>query len=208
MGRLSRHASAEVVTFGAQGRVSFRSVATCCTPVESATNGFLHRDHGSEDLSSRHPHVVRHAGEHGRIHEETLRQTNSATSADHRRRAFLAGEIEIAEHSVELRLRNERASSSCRVEWITRWPSRDRRTHRLHERVVVLPRDQHPGLGGARLTGVADRQGHEALQRVGDVGVVEHDGRRLPAQLEAYPGHVRSSGGHDPAAGGRRPCCR
>ena len=69
--------------------------------------------------------------------------------------------------------------------------------------VVPRPRQQHPGGVGAALAGVhARRDAHHAAQR--EVGVLEHDGRRLAAEFEEEALHRRRALLHDPLADDRR----
>src|SRR2546430_2043977 len=62
-----------------------------------------------------------------------------------------------------------------------------------------LVRDQ-PAAGGADLPLVAERRPERALERGVEVGVVEHDVRRLAAELERQPLEVPGGGALDLAA--------
>ena len=142
----------------------------------------LHRDDRPEDLALHDLGVLRDVGDDRRLDEEAAVADRRAAGHDGR----LAVEpLEEAEHALLLLLRDHRAH----VDVVAVGRVAD--LHRLDDALglrehVVVDRlaDQNPGRRGAVLAGVpvaAD------LDRLGDllrVGVVEHDHRRLAAELE------------------------
>jgi hypothetical protein len=69
--------------------------------------------------------------------------------------------------------------------------------HRVDDRVVLVPRDQDPCLGGTHLTVVLQTGVEQLGHHGGEVGVVEDDPRRLAAELERAPLEMLATGGPD-----------
>ena len=67
----------------------------------------------------------------------------------------------------------------------------------LEELVVDGALDQDARPGAAVLAGVAEHRHRRIGGRLLDVGVGEHDGRRLAAELERHPGDVVGGGLED-----------
>ena len=59
-------------------------------------------------------------------------------------------------------------------------------------------------MGAADLAGQVHGPAHQCRDEAGHVGVVEDDGRRLPAELERDPLDLLAAQAHDPLSGRRR----
>ena len=141
----------------------------------------LHGDDRAEDLLLDDLVVLGDVGDDGRLHEEAAVAVRPA--AGQHGRALRA--LEEAEHAVLLVLRDHRAHLDLvAVGRVADLERLDGRHERLEQRVVDLRAGEDARAGGAvlarvRVAGDLDPFGDRCR-----VGVVEHDHRRLAAELE------------------------
>ncbi len=143
-------------------------------------------DDGTEDLLLRDAHVVLHAREHGRRDEEALRQRafGGTATAGERLRAFLLADVEITGDALELLLGNERADLCIGIETVADLQLLAELGDAADELLVDRLLDEQTRAGAADLAGIGEYR-HRGTRHGGiEIGVREHDVRRLAAELE------------------------
>ena len=163
----------------------------------------LDGDHRTEHLVAHDLRIGRHVGKHGGLHEVTsIERTLRATGDD--AGAVGHGTLDEAGDRCALGSRHQRSQPGrLRLRVTERQPlgGRGSQVERLGERG---PRDQQPRPGRAGLTGVEHPGLDAGRDRLLQVGVVEHDAGRLPAELQGHALHRRGgAGGHPGAHRGR-----
>ena len=154
-------------------------------------------------ISSRDAHVVVDAGEDGRPDVPALLGAlGTAVAADRDARALFLTERDVLLDPLLLPLGDQRPDLGGRVGRVADLEPTDHRRQRLDDLVVALARRQDAGLRDAGLTVVHQRRELQALDGGAEIGVVEDDRRRLPAELEAAALELLAADRTDLAAGG------
>src|ERR671911_2436906 len=134
------------------------------------------REHGPEDLLLRNAHRVVDAGEHGWLHVPALLEAGRTAIATHRDLgALLLTHRDVFLDPLLLALGDHWADFGRLVLWITNGERADHARHRIDDLVVAVAAGEDARLRDARLTVVHERRELEALDRGGEVGVVEDD---------------------------------
>ena len=163
-------------------------------------------DHRPEDLLLRDPHVVGDAGEDRRLDEVAIRQlrVGGTAAAGDDGRALGAADLEVLHDPLGLAAVDQGAqlgrpaSTGGRPGSAARARRSGRRTRRARcARPAPASRPSRPRPGPGRCRTRADH-------RPVEVGVGEHDRRRLAAQLERDPLDGAGAGAHHRAAGDGR----
>ena len=124
------------------------------------------------------------AGEEGRLDEPALVEPGGATAADGDGGAFLLADLEVALDPLALALGDERPDLGGGVGGIADLHGADRGRERLVDLGLAAAGHEDAGLGEAGLAVVHDGAGEQHRDGLVEVGVVEHDGGRLAAELE------------------------
>ena len=164
-----------------------------------------HREHRPEDLVLGERARRVDVGEDGRGHEEPggERPVEPPPARHQTARAGRAGPVDHSEDPLTRRLRDDRAHEGPGIEWIPDRGEFDHRHESFEHGVVDVAMHEESGGQGASLSG----QRREAERRHGDgpveIGVGEHQVRRLPAEFEGQRGECLRRRLHHP--GRRRP---
>jgi hypothetical protein len=107
--------------------------------------------------------------------------------------------LNVAEHALPLPVRDDRPAQRARILWVAGQLAFVDPFQDLDALVVPGPGQKHPGGVGATLSGMhARRDAHHAGDR--EIGILEHDGRRLAAELEEQALHRGRALLHDALA--------
>jgi hypothetical protein len=169
-----------------------------------------HRHDGAEDLLARDGHVVGHAGEDRRFHEEAVFESLNRryAAADFQRRAFLFAGLDIAQHLVALGGGDQRPHLDGLVHRVADDDGACAFDKALDETVADRAVDEDAGAVGADLAGGVEIAEHGAADGVLDIGVLEDDQRRLAAKLHGDMTQAFGRARIDLAAGRHRACQR
>ena len=143
------------------------------------------REHWAEDLLLRDGRARFHLAEHRRLHVVALVEPRRRIRpAGEQLGAFLDALADVAAHALALRRGGKRPESRLLVHGVA-----ERELLRLLGRKprgfgVLRLRHEHARVRAARLARIEEARGHRALHRRREVGVVEHDGGALAAELE------------------------
>ena len=149
--------------------------------------------------------VVVEAGDHGRLDEEAGVAVGGTSTAAGERAALGDRRVQVALDAVALPRRDHRAADGAGVGRIARLEPGHRRRRRLDGLVVAGPRHHQAGGDRAALAGVHRRGERRHRARAGEIGVVEHQERRLAAEFEEHLLQRRGAVGHHGPARVRRP---
>ena len=161
-------------------------------------------EHRSEDLLLGDGRRVVDVAEHGRLDEPPALEVLRTSATRGERRAFVDPLGDVALHAVPLPAHGERPHLGLLVERVADAHLGEVLGQRLDHLVVPLtgdddPRERRAHLPGHDALGPRDGSGHRR-----DVGVVEDDRRRLPAELEGAAGDAFAAQRRDLAARNRR----
>ena len=161
------------------------------------------RHHRPEDLLADEGHIVVQVVEHRGRHEVAVLEAGhpGPLAADQHAAAFLLALFNVVEHMPHMPLADQRTHVGLRVERIAQYHLAGARQQFFHEGVLHRFVHEHPGAVGAHLAlGVEitqQRAGHGVIQ----VGVLEHDQRRLAAQFQGHRFQGIGGGTHHRLAG-------
>ena len=158
-------------------------------------------EHGPEDLFLGDRGAVVDVAEHRRLDEPAPVEVRGPAAAGRQRGALLDALGDVAEDPVALALGDERAHLGLLGERITDGDLRHGRGERVDQLVVPRPGHDDAGQRRAHLAGEEALGAGEGGRRDPEVHVVEHDGRRLPAELERAAGDPLAADGRDPTPG-------
>jgi ParB family chromosome partitioning protein len=161
-------------------------------------------EHRTEDLLLRDRHAARDVDEQGGLDPETLvASRRRIRAADEKLGALVDALLDVGEDARALPGRDHRTAQRARLLRITGGDVRVDTVENRHALVVARPREQHPRRDGAALAGVHTRRDTQQT-RLREIGVLQHDRRRLAAELEEEALHRRRALLHDPLADGGR----
>ena len=148
-----------------------------------------HTRHRPEDLLPRHPHIVADIGEDGRLHEIALREFAGVDSRTAGGGAHPLGrsDREIVADPVQLLSRHQRADLGLRIDTVADLQRSREIREPVDEFVVDRPLDEDPGSGTTGLAGIREHAHPSARNRLGQIGVREHDIGGLAAQFHRHP---------------------
>ncbi len=157
------------------------------------------RDHRAEDLFLRDAHVVLHIGKHRRLHEIALRERalGEAAAAGKCRGALLLSDVEIAGDAVHLLLRHQRPDLGVGIEAVADLQLLAELGDAADEFVIDLLLDEQARAGAADLPRIGEHGHRGSRHRRIEIGVGEHDVRRLAAELKRNPLEVTGRGTDD-----------
>ena len=158
------------------------------------------RDDGAEDLALDYLVPLRGAGHEGGAVEEAPALAGAAAD-QHLARAPGPRALDEAGHAPAVLLRDQRPHLVGRVVLGAEADGRDLPLEARHEVVVDAPVRVDAAGGGAVLPGVVEAEAAHALGHEVEVGVVEHDHRRLAAELEVGALEGRRGRLHHPPPG-------
>src|SRR5437764_1608349 len=153
----------------------------------------------AEDLLLGDRHRVVDVDEHRRLDVPAFRVVRRAAAAEGKRRPLLLALLDVAQDPVALLLGDQWAHHHVRALRVAVGRHAQVFLELLNTLVVARPGKQHPRWNGAALAGV-EAHGESRQQGRIEVGVVEHDVRRLAAELEEGALHRRRPLLHDALA--------
>ncbi len=144
------------------------------------------REHRTEDLFLGEAHRGLHVAEDGRLVEEAAIEARAGERAPAAKQlgALLLADLDVLGHHLALRLAHQRADLDVLVEAVSHAQRAGRRDQAVGEPLRDGPVQDEPAGGGAALAGGAERAPEDSLQCEIQVGVVHHDLRVLPSQLQ------------------------
>ncbi|MNO87151.1 hypothetical protein D3C76_785690 [compost metagenome] len=158
----------------------------------------LDRQHGTEDLLAHDLHVGAAAGQDGGLKMEAVRQVGNLPAAD-QACALAQCRADLLIDAVQALAIDQRAHLHIRLgDRIAVARSRHRGRDTLDELIRHLAFDIHPLGAIAHLAAVDDPRIANGLHRQVQVGIRQHNGRRLATEFQIEFGDVRRGGGHDP----------
>ena len=172
----------------------------------SSSSSYGHdREHRPEDLLLCDGRAWVDVREQGGLEEVARAEIVAAAAPDDEPRAVGRASLDVALHARTLLVADQRPHEDVRIGRVADRHAGETFRRELDATVEVLVRDEQAARQDAALAGVeADerrRQRHDRLE----VGVVEHDGRRLPSQLQEDPLHRARGRRHHLATGRGRP---
>ena len=164
------------------------------------------RHHRAEDFLARDRHLVGHAGEDRRLHEESALEAldAGAVAAGEEAGALGAALGDEAHDLLALRLRDQRPHLHALVHRVADDDALGAGDKAVEEGVLDAALDEDAGGVRADLAGGIEVAEHRAADRVVEVGVVEDEERRLAAELQRHRLQPGGGRGVDLAAGRHR----
>src|SRR5690606_37257061 len=147
------------------------------------------RQHLAEDLLARDPHVRADIHEDRRLDELATGLVGGGTAPEDAAGAFLARDVDVVEDLAVLRWRGDRADVGVGLHGVALARRRTQFGHAVDELVPYGVLHEQPGAGDAGLAGRGEDDGDRPGRGLVQVAVLEHDVRRLAAELQRHPLH-------------------
>ncbi|MNI36002.1 hypothetical protein D3C73_900400 [compost metagenome] len=145
-----------------------------------------HANHRAKDLFTPQRTVQRHVSEHRRLQEITTRQVRRSITATDQPRSGVQAAIDVPEHTLVLRLIDQRPHFHVRIEWVSHANGFGTGLQAREEFIEQFVGNQHATGGRTHLPGIEETATAGHFHSQIEIGIGQHQQRRFTAQFQAH----------------------